>query len=195
MKIHLIHGIHTSRGSRRLAAMKPILWRETQQPVEYYEYGDIKAIQTRVWNPWIAKRFAKTIAPGDVIVAHSNGNAIAIRAMRDFGAKPAGLVMLNAALEPDVEIPACLKWAHCYFNEHDGAVAYADFLFGWPFDPLWGEMGLRGYKGTDTRVTNYDEWNQYELPPIADHSGIIGPENILTWGAAIGQRIKAALGG
>jgi hypothetical protein len=166
-------------------------------PVEYLEYGDIYAVQTRMKNPGIARRFAQLVQPGDVVLGHSNGNAIWARALQE-GAPAIGMIVLNGALEEDFDLPSQLRFAHVYYNAHDSAVPLTEVplirrVF---FDPLWGEIGRHGYKGTDKRVTvNLDCGSAPDLPCLQGHSEIIAPENYETWGVGIGRRIRQELAG
>lgn len=196
MKIIATHGIHTSPTSRRLRDMCPYIGRGAGLPVEYFEYGDILAIQTRMKNPGIARRLAKLVEPGDVLIGHSNGNAVCIRALLE-GAPAQGLVILNGALEPAVELPRQLRWAQVYWNPGDEAVPLTEVpifrrVF---FDPLWGEMGRVGYTGKDSRVVVNLNCSTASagLPSLKGHSTIIAPENYATWGVEIGRRIAATL--
>lgn len=194
MRIHALHGIHTSPTSRRLRDMCPYIERGADSPVVYHEYGDIWAVQTRMKNPGIARRLAKLIEPGDVLLGHSNGNAIWMRSLLE-GAPARGLVILNGALEPDIEFPKPLDFVHAYWNPDDEVVPLTEVpimrrVF---FDPLWGEMGRTGYTGTDPRVAVNMNCSAFDgMPHLKGHGAIIDPENYDTWGVEIGRRIATA---
>jgi hypothetical protein len=196
MTIHALHGIHTRPDSRRLLDMCPYIAEGAGVPVVYHEYGDIWAVQTRLKNPGIARRLLPHIKPGDVLLGHSNGNAIWIRALLE-GAPAIGMVMLNAALEPAIDIPQQLLWVHSYWNPRDEATPLTEVplvrrVF---FDPLWGDMGRVGYTGTDWRVgINENCGTSKSLPCLAGHGAIIDPANYETWGVEIGRRIASELG-
>ena len=191
--IHLLHGIHTSKKSRRLAALVPIVERASGMRTVYHEYGDIWGIQTRRQNPIIAERLAPLIGPDDWLVGHSNANPIWLRSVRDFGARPQGMVILNGALNDSVEFPASLREIHVYFNRYDEAVPWAALSPHWMTDPLWGDMGRDGYRGSDPRVThNIDCWGQRTLPPLSGHSSIIDAEAGPIWAQVWARRISAA---
>lgn len=195
MKVHLLHGIHTKRGSESVVNLRPHIAKGSGLPVVYHEYGDIWALSTRHYNPRIAAELMSSIKPGDVLVGHSNGCAIWMRCL-ELGAPAAGLVLLNAALRDDILFPSQLKFAHVYFNCYDEAVPLTSFpvlqqLF---FDPLWGDMGRDGWRGDDKRVAQFDCWNREdELPGLSGHSSITHKDVADDWGLYIGARIADAL--
>ncbi len=193
MRILALHGIHTSPTSRRLRDMCPYIARGAGCEVVYHEYGDIWAIQTRMKNPGIARRLLPHIRPGDVLLGHSNGNAIWMRALLE-GAPARGLVILNGALEPDIEFPPQLELVHVYYNPKDEAVPLTEVpimrrVF---FDPLWGEMGRVGYTGNDPRANVNSNCEAGDgRPCLEGHGAIIDPSNYETWGVEIGRRVTA----
>lgn len=189
--VHLLHGIHTSKNSRRLADLAPIVEQASGLPVVYHEYGDILAIQTRWKNPGIAERLAKLVEPGDVLVGHSNGCAIWTRVLM-LGAPAQGVVLLNGALDDSIEFPPQLKWAHVYFNQYDKAVPWAERMPKWLLDPMWGDLGRDGYRGKDPRVTKTDCFNSPPFPPLAGHSAIIDGRPARVWAQVWGGRIGEA---
>ena len=193
--VRLVHGIHTNPKSRRLRDMAEHIEAGAEMPVEYFEYGHIYAVQTRFVNPGIAERLCDMVEPGDVLVGHSNGACIAMRALW-MNAPALGLVCLNAALKDNIEVPRQLYWMHVYFNRHDEAVPWAAWSPHILTDPLWGDMGDDGYLGKDLRVR---QWNcdakRDGLPDLRGHSSIIDPANSKAWGMFIGRQIKAAMKG
>lgn len=193
--IQVVHGIHTRRRSRRLRGLCAHLEHGSGIGTIYHEYGDVWAVQSRWVNPRVAERVAKVCRPGGVILGHSNGCAIALRAVMR-GAPAQGLVLLNPALEPDVQFPDHLKWVHVYYNAQDGVVPLSNFpiLQSVFFDPLWGAMGCVGYRGVDDRVTAFDCMDDEDgMPDLHGHSSIIDPVNARTWGVFIGRNIGQAV--
>ena len=191
--VHLLHGIHTSRSSRRLADLAGVVESASGFKTVYHEYGNILALQTRYLNPIIAERLLPEIGDGDILVGHSNGNAIWLRCLR-LGAPASGMVLLNAALDDSIVFPSQLKWAHVYYNKGDEAVPVAAWAPKILLDPLWGDMGRDGYLGRDARVKNFD-CGAPERPPLSGHSAIIEPPAAIfwahRWGARIGAEINA----
>lgn len=171
--IHMIHGIHTSRTSRRMANLQAPAALASGMRVIYHEYGHILGVETRWKNPGIAKRIAKECWDGDIIVGHSNGCAIALRMVRDCKVAASGLVLLNAALRDDVEFPAGPSFVHVYYNDDDGAVPWAERSIKLLTDPLWGDMGRDGYRGADARVRQWDCERTEGMPVLRGHSEIV----------------------
>jgi pimeloyl-ACP methyl ester carboxylesterase len=189
--IHLLHGIHTKPGSRRLQDLVPIVVEASGRPVVYHEYGDIWAIQTRWKNPGIARRLVKLIQPGDILVGHSNGAAIWMRALME-GAPARGLVLLNPALddETDFSVAPHLEWIHVYYNDDDEWVPWAARAPKWLLDPLWGDMGRDGYRGTDWRVLQTDCEHTIGMPSLRGHGAILEPTAAYTWARHWGAKIR-----
>lgn len=198
-RIHLTHGIHVGRGKPSVGRLRSHISRGSGLPVVYREYGDLFAVQTGSHNPGIAARLAEQVEPGDVLAGHSNGGCVCVRALM-LGAPAVGLVILNGALKDDFDFAKLtpqLKFIHVYYNQYDEAVPLTNFpvLRRWLFDPLWGDMGRDGYRGKDSRVTQFDCWNRDdELPDLAGHSSILAADNADDWGYFIGRQIAGALG-
>ncbi len=194
-RCQLLHGIHVGRGKPSVGRLRSHIASGSGLSVVYREYGDLFAVQTGSHNPGIAESLLPQVGRGDVLVGHSNGCAIWMRALQ-MGAPAVGLVLLNAALKDDIEFPPQLKFVHVYFNQYDEAVPLTNFpvLRRWLFDPLWGDMGRDGYRGKDPRVTQFDCWNRDdELPDLAGHSSILAADNADDWGFFIGRQIAGAL--
>ena len=172
----------------------PIVREASRLPTEYHEYGNLWAVETRWKNHGIAERLAKLVQPGDVLVGHSNGAALWLRAVRDFGAPAQGLVLLNPALKDDIEFPSGLKFVHIYYNDDDEAVPWARRSPHWLTDPLWGDMGSDGYKGRPNgAVSQFDCERTLGLPVLHGHSAIIEGHAARTWAQIWGQRIGDAV--
>lgn len=193
MTIHLLHGIHTSRTSRRLANLAPIVAAETMEPVVYHEYGDIWAVETRWKNPGIAEKLFPEVKPGDALVGHSNGCAIWLRVLL-MGAPARGLVLLNPALADDTDFSLLrqLEWVHLYYNDDDGAVPWAQRSPKILCDPLWGDMGRDGYWGGDWRVTQINCERAAGLPKLSGHSAILQPTAAYEWARYWGRKVRLA---
>lgn len=195
MTIWVVHGIHTDPHSRRMLDMCEHIEVGAGIPVEYFEYGNLLAIQTRFCNPEIALRLAALVQPGDALLGHSNGACLAMRALM-WGVPAVCFVALNGALKDDIEIPRQLYFAHVYYNKHDGAVSWAERSPKLLTDSLWGDLGKVGYRGKDLRVKQWDcEAGDDGMPDLSGHSKIIDKENSRVWGEYIGRNIKVAMRG
>lgn len=190
MKIHLIHGIHTSEGNHTIERLIPYVQEHSGVEVVYHRYGFALALTTGLLNPGRIRKIAESVDDGDVCIGHSNGCAIiyGIMKLRNLS----GAVFINAALDVDVALPnSLLKWVHVYYNSKDEAVPLTEMpVLDWVFDHSWGEMGKYGYKGKpDPRVTNIDCESYTGAFPVRGHSDIFSEKNLPYWGTFIGRRI------
>lgn len=162
--IHIIHGIHTSEGSTSTPALMIPKLKRQHYNVVVHDYGWVLGILSRFQNEGRAKKIAPFIKEGDIILAHSNGADITRRMLKSFGIKPAGIILLQPALDDDIEFEPGDYWINVFFNEEDKAVWIAKFL---PLHHPYGEMGRVGYTGLDTRVKNY---NTLKICSVGGHS-------------------------
>lgn len=139
-----------------------------------YEYGWMLAASLRNGN--IAKRilsfvrFAHDVCGVDsIIVAHSNGCVVSNYAAW-MSPYIKGLVLVNAALENDVEFPPTLAFIHNWYSPSDRVVRLAALI---PFH-YWGNLGARPYQGVSPQVKNFNKEHDYELSSD-DHSDIFQP--------------------
>lgn len=185
--IHIIHGIHTE-GVSPIEGLIPFL---KDMDVRYPDYGWIYGVETRLFNPVIVGALMPYVAKDDVIIAHSNGCAIAYDMMRR-GDGMAGAIFINAALEQNITRPAYVSWIDVYFNQGDEIteVAKLGAKFGIT-DPVWGEMGHAGYSGSDNAITNIDCGNISGMPIVNGHSDFFTPGNLAKWGPYLAARLRA----
>lgn len=187
MTIHLLHGIHTG-GPSWIEGFIPYL---TPLAVSYPDYGWILGAATRLINPAVVGTIKPYIAPDDVLVCHSNGCAIAYDLMH-AGAKFAGAVFINAALQRDIVCPDWVKWIDVYYNPGDCITEAAKIgaMLGLD-DPVWGEMGHAGYLGDNPKVTSTNCAMSPDLPALDGHSDMGTLAKFAKWGPFIGASIKA----
>ncbi|MDP3939796.1 MAG: hypothetical protein Q8R92_16890 [Deltaproteobacteria bacterium] len=153
--VHLVHGFNVHDGGAGTTdTLIPYLNEEGFSTLEH-DYGTIGLFGAWFGNPVIARGIADHVEPGDIGCGHSNGCTVLVRAAVYEAAMFAGLILINPALDHDINFPPQLKWIHVYWNKGDRAVRWAqiipDFL-----NKLWGDMGARGHTGDDPRVRNYD---------------------------------------
>jgi len=120
-----------------------------------------------------ARRLARMIRPGDLLVGHSDGcNIINLASWHLSGSslkKPAAVVYLNPALDRDTQLAPQIVGALVFATRTDRIVQIASWLRWHP----WGDMGRVGYRDKpiyqDGRYTN----TAYEHLGIlrAGHSG------------------------
>ena len=168
MSIHLIHGIHTAGSDQAPEYLIQYL----PGTVYYPDYGYELALTTRLINPMIVGTIEPYVAPGDTLIGHSNGCAIALELV-ERGAPVDGLVFINAALNAQVKLPDRILWCDIYFNAGDTVTEAAKVAAALGLvDTTWGEMGHSGYSGRDARVTNINCGATAGLPAVSGHSDI-----------------------
>lgn len=187
--IHLIHGIHT-KGESPVEGLIPFL---APLAIRYPDYGYILGVETRIINPVIVGALRAYIEPGDIIIGHSNGCAVAYDLMR-AGAPISGMVLINAAVEQTIVRQAPCKWIDVYFNSGDQITEAAKL--GQEVgvtDPVWGQMGHAGYKGTDPAIVNFDCGSTPQMPMVSGHSDFFTPGKLTKWGPFLAERVKMRL--
>lgn len=162
--IHVIHGIHTSEGTKSTSAYLIPNLERNGYTIKVHEYGYVLGMLTRFQNPGTAKRIAPLIKDGDIILAHSNGAYITWLMLKDFNIKPSLVIFLQPALDKDIVFPKGNYKVNVFWNEEDKAVWFAKLL---PFHHPFGEMGRQGYIGEDLRVNNY---NSIRICGLGGHS-------------------------
>jgi hypothetical protein len=190
VKIILIHGIHTE-GVSLVEGMIPYL---SQWEVKYPDYGYILGVESRIVNPLIVGSIQPFVDPDDILIGHSNGCAIAYEIMR-LGAKVAGAVFINAALQSNISRPATCPWLHVYYNPGDQITEAAQIAARLGIvDPIWGEMGHSGYSGTDKNIISTNCGATPPLPSVSGHSDFFSPHtNLAGWSTYVANDIKARI--
>ena len=190
--IHLIHGIHTEPTSHVKGLVGYLV--EAGLEVSYPDYGFEWALETRLVNTMIEGALFPYIDPGDVLVGHSNGCAMAYH-LALMGAPVKGLVLINGALETTIRRPGSVEWIDVYFNPGDTiteAAALGERLG--LVDPLWGELGHAGYSGDDKAIVPIDCSATPNMPRVWGHSDFFTPApQLKAWGPYSSSRIKAKL--
>ena len=191
--IHFLHGIRTGVHTE-VKGLIPYLM-DAGFEVAYPDYGYELALETRFVNPMIVGSILPYIKPGDILIGHSNGCALAYDLLA-AGAPATRAVFINAAMDTRLVIPKQLKSLDVYYNAGDTiteAAAIAERL-GW-VDHVWGEMGHAGYQGCDGRVTNIDCGDPLiSYGNVSGHSDIFTPEKLKNWGPAIATRLRWRVG-
>ncbi len=188
MRVHLIHGIHTSQPGGTIAKLEPFFKFVGFETV-VHNYGYAYALTARIINPFRAIRLATKIDDGDILVGHSNGCTLAWTIANKYR-KNLGLVYINPALDDDAESDA--RWVNVYYNGGDEVVHWSKLLLAHP----WGEMGRVGYTG----VEDDDVWNvdcgsdAYNLFKVWGHSELFQEPAISYWGNRIVADVMAREG-
>jgi len=157
MICHLLHGIRVRDGGKStVCKLKPSLFDKGIFVISH-NYGYLHVLDVLRKNKIIAKRIKKHFHSDDIVIAHSNGGAVAVKAVQ-YGATIDKLILINPALDKHFEFPEGINEIHVFHNKKDKVVVLAKWLrklVFWRNTFLWGEMGNTGYKGNDGRVTNH----------------------------------------
>lgn len=183
--IHLIHGIHTSDKDNVTAKLAPA-FRQVHgaENVLVRKYGYALALTTGLTNflnKRRAERLAKLIKPGDSIVAHSNGCAIAWLIDSEYVEHLDSVILIQPALDSWRTFENTSRVLVLY-NDEDEVVGASTL----GFCSAWGDMGKVGYTGA---LGNVEQWDTkappHGLPPYAGHSGIVESDaHRQQWGMA-----------
>lgn len=170
MTIFCVHGIHTDDKDNVTAKLAPAFRQVCDEDVMVWKYGYALALTTGLTdflNERRAAKLAQSIKPGDSILAHSNGCAIAYLLQNTVPLDR--LILVQPALDAWRTFDNVRKVLVLY-NEDDEVVGASTF----GFRSAWGDMGKEGYTGT---LKNVEQWNTkappHLLPPYSGHSGVV----------------------
>lgn len=188
MKVILVHGIHAREGDSNMAALLPHLSACLPgRRVMLFGYGFMGFWQARFDNARHARALAALIEPGDVVITHSNGAAIAYLACRRHGAAPAGIVNINPALDRWRTAP--VEWVETIHSDGDRWVWLSQWL---PFH-LWGDQGKVGYRGGEDNTINHHATAFSGHMGYRGHCDLFAEVRIGLWARFIGDRIGERL--
>lgn len=142
----LVHGWNVGdQGQGTTGGLRPHLERAGYQVFEY-NTGWRFLSGIRFGHERRAKRLARMIQPGDLLIGHSDGCNIINRACWHLAAsgehKPAAVVYLNPALDRDTQLAPQVQGALVFHTRSDNVLWLAQKL---PLHP-WGGMGRYGYR-------------------------------------------------
>lgn len=185
MTIYCVHGIHTDDRDNVTAKLAPAFRQVGDEPVVVWKYGYALALTTGLTdflNERRAAKLAQSIKPGDSILAHSNGCAIAYLLQNTVPLDR--LILVQPALDAWRTFDNVRKVLVTY-NEADDVVGASTL----GFCSAWGDMGKTGYKGT---LKNVEQWNTkappHLLPPYSGHSGVVEDDrHRQQWSAALAR--------
>ena len=189
-----LHGFNVSDGGRgttdKLHSGLEDMGLEVVDFDTEWEFGIIRdLISARMGNVKRARRLARMLQPGDMLIGHSNGGCIIDIATWMVPCIPVGAIYINPALDRDAPISPGILELHVLHTPTDNVVGVARRLIG----SRWGSMGRDGYMGDpDPRAINVS----HELFGLSDtgHSGIFdtdeGIEAILSRADLLAHRIN-----
>ncbi len=192
-RIILLHGFNVSDGGENtVGKLRPYLARAGFTNVNMPTYGWFDLVGTWGLNRRFARFLSGLSEPGDVVIAHSNGCAMAYRAAMQPDCDFSHMVFINPALRPTLPnpIPSKIKSLQVWHSPSDKAVAAAR-LFS--LFTLWGNMGAVGYKGpADTRVTNFNKQDDFWESSKA-HSDVFTDDLLEFFGPRIVEQVKTTI--
>jgi len=160
-RVHLVHGFFVRDGGSRTVAKLAPYFESVGMESTVFSYGWIGPMGVWFLNPRIVKQLIPRVKPGDIGVGHSNG-CVLLHMSSVYGAPFRQLVYLNPALSSNAPVvPPHVKRIHVWHAHSDLIVKFAAWLRAlvpWaPIgDPLWGDMGARGYKPGNYENGNYE---------------------------------------
>jgi hypothetical protein len=180
IRCYLLHGIKTiDPGRSSISFFMHIMPKFKVVLLKYLYIPIIFSIIVPLINRRVIARMAGEVWPGQIILGHSNGAAVAYGITKVVPTR--GLVLINPALDSDIEFDEHLEFIHVYWSHRDNIVWLSALM---PFS-LWGRMGKTGYIGKDPRV------KQWEMPER--HTSIGTAEVAVRWGPVIVRNIEDAL--
>lgn len=183
MKVILIHGIHSKEGDNNMSMLWPYLQRCLPDvEIVLHSYGFMGFWKARWDNDRQARRLAAAIEPGDIVITHSNGAAITWLACNRHGARPAGVINVNPAL--DRWRTAACSWVETIHSKGDRWVWASQWLPG----HIWGDQGRVGYRGKAANTMNHDA-GAFGHMAYEGHCGLFEPERIYAWANFIAERV------
>lgn len=186
--VFLLHGIHTSETDFDFGEAFEDYFREAGFKTKSLYYGRIWAIQARWKNPKIVKQLWDEIPDGSILVAHSNGAALAYL-MAKAGKKFAGVVLVNPALDKDKAIEGA-GWVHVYHNEDDHVTWWSRWFIRSP----WGAQGRDGPSFNLPHYKVFDCQKIKSLPKVRGHTAIYTVKaNRIKYGPFMACQVKKEL--
>lgn len=170
-RIILVHGFNVRDPEKSVGRLRQML-EFAGFRVDLFQYGWTELFGARFETDNFADTLlsALNMLQDDEIIipiGHSNGcnlvNQAAMRMERYKRLLFTHAVYLNPALDRDTPMAPNMRKVDVFFNKGDAATTWARWL---PANP-WGDMGARGYVGSDSRYVNHNCW-----PTVSGHSAL-----------------------
>lgn len=185
MTTWLVHGFNVSDGGRSsVGRLKSFLPGHSVR----YAYGWTGLFKLRFTNAQAVDHLARLVAPGDILIGHSNGALICWGVAERMRGKLGGVVVINPAMRRDT------RWAKgtdvlCIYNSKDwvvqlGRVWSRLVSLGGITPHGWGAAGRYGFTH-DKNVQNVDSAVEHGIFPVAGHSSIFPDPALTHWGKFI----------
>lgn len=171
----LVHGFNVWDGGEATIGRLVPYFEAEGWDVRMFRYGWTGLLGVRFGNKSRAKRLKELVRPGDIGVGHSNGCAVLHMASHE-GAPFSHLTYVNPALDVDAAPAEGVRSVNVWHSPSDKPVRVAKFLWRHP----WGQMGAKGYFGSDQRIRNYDKEHGFRMSS-SKHSDVFTDPALLDY--------------
>jgi hypothetical protein len=186
VRVHLIHGIHSSHGGNTSRLAPYIRAAGFEVMVRAYGYALALTSGLTDWlNTRRATKLADAIRDGDAIICHSNGAAVAWHVQADHRMLSA-VILVNPALDRDAPFDNTGK-VLCVHNGGDDVVGWSALA---PFSH-WGPAGRDGLDGSQPNARNINAGTPPPgLPSLCGHSALFDPAALPYWGPHLARELR-----
>lgn len=179
-----VHGFNDkSSGKGTTLRLKPYFVKEGYNFTQH-EYGWLGVLGVYLFDDNLAKKLADSITEPTILIGHSNGCAIAHLASF-LNPLIKHIVYINPALNNDAVCACTVDNIDVWHSPSDIPVRVARWL---PWC-IWGNMGSKGFTGTDGRYTNYNKEEDFGVVSNA-HSDVFTPILLDFYAPLIIKKIK-----
>lgn len=186
MRAILLHGYNVSRPEDNVGELIPTLKNYGIEPV-LLNYGELNLIDLRPRNNTVARLLKEIAKPGDILITHSNGAAIAYEAAMKYDlAELKALIMFNPALNTEFVFPNATSDKIVVMHNKTDAPVLVSKLWRTitKISPLsinygghlWGAAGRDGFKRRE-RYTAHIDMSQGENA-VKGHSAQFRPPEV-----------------
>lgn len=195
MRAHLIHGFNVSDGGKgSVGNLAPALEVAGIEPV-LHDYGWVGPLRLRFRNRATGKHLLQVVAPGDVLIGHSNG-ALLCWQLIEAGAPASAVVTIQPAMRRTAvwrsDVPVLALW-----NPHDLAVQFgriwsrlttaatAASLLPRLRPHGWGAAGRYGFTACQPNITQWNTAQPHWRHPVRGHSNVLRSPAVDVWAPLI----------
>lgn len=183
----LVHGFNVhDKGRNTTDTLKPY-FEDRGFKVLQFDYGYLGLMGVRAFNDNLATALASMLPTEAIVVAHSNGCAIA-NAASHLTDKIKHLVYINPALDNDFPVSPYAHTVHVWHSPSDKPVWISKFL--WFHE--WGNAGAVGYQGNSEKVINFDKENDFSISSDS-HSDVFDGYKLRYFAPKIVERVAQCL--
>lgn len=157
-RIWLVHGFNVRDGGQSTILKIGPFVEDQEMHWKKFDYGWMFLLGVAIGSRLLARVMSGIVEHGDLAIGHSNGCALLHRAAWR-GAPFRAMAYINPVLDRDIELAPQIEHCDVWHSPSDAPVKWARFI---PFSP-WGDMGAKGYTGTDKRYRNFNKQADFTL--------------------------------